>query len=61
MWLNLLMDDRHLSNITKIRKKIFLFNHIFKKKLAIIKKWTYTLHNKNDIIEKLMKAFFNSY
>ncbi len=41
MWLNLLMDDCHFSNITKIIKK-FIPNHIWKNKnLQFFKKWTY--------------------
>jgi hypothetical protein len=58
MWLNLFVDDYHLSNIAKV---IFLvFNHIGgKKNLQLLKKWTYVLHTKNNIIKVLIKSFLN--
>jgi len=39
MWLNLLMDDCHFTNIVKINK-IFIPNHIGENKnLRFLKKW----------------------
>jgi len=54
------MDDCHLNNIPK--KFFFLFNQIGKNKnLWFLKKWTYILCNKNNIVEDLMNAFLNSH
>ncbi len=56
MWLNLFVDDCHLSNITKVI--FFLFNQIGEiKNFQLLKKWTYVLHTENNIV----KAFLNSH
>jgi len=60
VWLNLFVDDCHLSNITKVI--FFVFNQIGEiKNFQLLKKWTYVLHTKNNIVKVLVKAFLNSY
>jgi hypothetical protein len=52
------MDDCHLSKLEKMEKYILLPNHTEEnKKLQFFKKWTYILHNKNNIVKYLMKTF----
>jgi hypothetical protein len=58
MWLNLFMDDCELNNIAKMKIKSFVLSHIGENKdLYILKKWTYILHNENNIVKDLMKDF----
>jgi hypothetical protein len=52
------MDNYELNNIAKMRKKSSVLNHIGENKdLQILKKWTYILHNENNIVKYLMKDF----
>jgi hypothetical protein len=60
MWLNLLMDDCHFSNITKIMK-IFVRNHIRENKKCKFSKNEHILHNGNNIVKNLMNAYLNSH
>jgi len=58
--LNLFVDDCHLSNITKVI--FFAFNQIGgKKAFQLLKKWTYVLHTRNNIVKILVKTFLNSH
>jgi hypothetical protein len=52
------MDDCHLNMLEKMEKKTLVRNHIEENKnLQFLKKWTYILHNKNNIFKDLMKTF----
>jgi hypothetical protein len=57
------MDDWHFNNITKVKNKTFVLNRIGENKnLQFLKKWTYIyVHDKNNIVKDLMKAFFISH
>jgi hypothetical protein len=60
------MDDCHLSNIARvnfleIKNKLYLIIWVEIKNLKSIKKWTYILCNKNNIVKDLMKEFLNSH
>jgi hypothetical protein len=60
MRLNLLMDDCHFSNITKINKT-FVPNHIGETKTCNFLKIKHILLNVNNIVKDIMNPLLNSH
>jgi hypothetical protein len=56
------MNHCHLNDIKKVEKENnFIPNHIGKNKnLQFLKKWTYILHNENNIVKYLLNIFLNA-